>query len=178
MGKSLHTRGEPGVEAIARAVSVREAVTASGGLFLLFAMFLDWFQEQPTCYLAALHRISGWNALGAVSVVLAVTALVPFAHVVVRYVARTGLPPAALPLAGVASLSLILIEAATTVGTESRWCSSVGARTIQTSAQAGLWIGIVLPVVMTFAGALVWRSQSPIEGHQTDTSARARGPRP
>jgi hypothetical protein len=155
--KATREPGRKGVQLRLDRLSLAEAVAAAGGLFLLATTLFEWFEESPSCFLAKSARLDAWEAFGDVGgVILALAALVPIGHVVLRLTDRPAPPALELPAAGVVALVLIFVGTATSVGSEVRACPG-GSRMIDTTPRFGLWFGIAFALVIAVSGWLVAR---------------------
>jgi carbon starvation protein CstA len=111
-----------------------EWIAGACGAGLLVALFLDWYRSGSASR-------SGWEAFGALDVMLAVVALMALALAVVTAAHRSQ----AVPLA-IGSL-LVLIGAVATVWLAVRAASPPGGA----GRDAGLWVGLGACVGVTLA---------------------------
>lgn len=154
-GKAVRSKRANSSSTAASKLSVGEAVAAGAGLFLLASMFLDWFQEAPTCTLADIARLDAWAAFGGLDVLLALAALVPIAHAAMRSTVERGLPLIGLAVSGAIALVLIAAGVLSMLGDEVRTCplgASAETKLIHTTSRPGLWIAVAFAILLTVAG--------------------------
>jgi carbon starvation protein CstA len=133
-----------------------ELIAGAGGLALLAAMFLHWYEvprvpalEGAVGYAPlAISVGTAWQAFGVLDVVLALLALVPLALVFLQATRRSPALPVAFSvftaLAGMLAALLILYRIVNQPGPNDA-----------VDVQAGAWLGLLAALVVAVGG---WRS--------------------
>jgi hypothetical protein len=131
-------------------LSAGEWISALSGLVLLVSLFLAW-EYRPVRYSTRSQTIMGWQSFGLVAALLALTALVPIVHGVVRFRGRSGLRSMVLLCAGAVAVTLVLF--------------GTGTLGVGSSPAPGLYVGLLAGAGMS-AGAVVhlWRLRPPSPG--------------
>jgi hypothetical protein len=146
-----------------RRLRAGEWITAGSGAALLASLFLPWYEDGEA-------DLTGWQALGAIDVVVAVIAAAAVALLVVTATQRVPAVPvmmdALVTLAGIVAALLVLIRALDL---------PAGA----TGRDWALWIGLAGALGIVLGGAVAMRDErlSP-PGTSTDATGRPAPPPP
>jgi hypothetical protein len=128
-----------------RRLRAGEWITALGGVALLVALFLPWYDEGAASPTA-------WDSFAVIDVVLAIVGVAAVALLLVTASQRAPAVPLAmdalLVLGGLVAIVLALIRTANLPGAAS-------------GREAGLWLGLAATVVVTVGAALAMRDERP-----------------
>ena len=140
-----------------RRLRAGEWITALGGVALIVALFLPWYDEgagSPT----------GWESLAILDVILAIVGVAAVLVVVVTAVQRSPAVPLAMEalvcLAGFIALVLVVVRTANLPGDAD-------------GREIGLWLGLASVLVITAGSAIAMRDERlSTEGRQVDLTGR------
>ena len=134
-------------------LSPGEWISAASGVVLLLSLFLGW-ESRPVRYTTRSDSIMGWRSFGVVAVLLALVALVPVVHGVLRFRGHSGLRSMVLVCAGAVAVTLVLF--------------GTGTLSVGSSPAPGLYLGLLAGAGMS-AGAVIhlWRLPPPSGGPPT-----------
>jgi hypothetical protein len=140
-----------------RRLRAGEWITALGGVALLVALFLPWYDEGAA-------SPSGWESFAILDAILAVVGVAAVMLVVVTAAQRSPALPIAmeslLALAGLVALVLVLFRTANLPGHA-------------TGRELGLWLGLASTLVVTVGAAIAMRDERlSSEGRQVDLTGR------
>ncbi|HEU0024676.1 MAG TPA: hypothetical protein VFQ12_08600 [Thermoleophilaceae bacterium] len=136
-----------------RRLRTGEYLLALAGVVLVVSLFLSWYEE-----------LTGWEALGAVDVILALLAACALSVAVVTAVQRVAAVPIALDaiatLAGLVALVLVLLRV-------------IDLPDGATGREVGLWLALAAAAGIVVGGALAMRDERiSAPGRPTDATGR------
>jgi hypothetical protein len=153
-----------------RRLRAGEIVLAVSGVALFVALFLPWYEASALGLFDDIKRstgskqLTGWEALGAIDVILALLAACALSVTVVTAVQRVAAVPIALDamitVLGLAAVVLVLVRV-------------LAIPDVATGREVGVWLALAAAAGILVGGAVAMRDErlSP-EGRYTDATGR------
>jgi hypothetical protein len=159
-----------------RRVRVGEWIAGASAVALLVVMFFPWYgvapQEAGDAPVTGQAERTPWEAFAALDVVLAVTAALAIALIVVTATQRTP----AIPIALVSITALVGVAATVWLAIRAASPPAPAGSNLETTRETGLWLGL-LACAGIAAGALAgMRDESPGLGMPSPWDAPERSP--
>jgi hypothetical protein len=145
-----------------RRVRLGEWIAGASAVALLALMFLEWFGAEPKeatreAIVSGKADQSAWQAFGVLDIVLALTAVMAIALVVVTATQRTP----AVPIAFVSVTAFVAIAVTVWLAIRAAAPPAPEGSNLETTRKSGLWLGLAACAGIA-AGALAgMRDESP-----------------